>query len=147
MIDDGLHNNGDSVMTPHSFTRRRWLARLGGAGLVASLAPHALAAPEPFPSRPIKLVVPFPPGSGTDIAARHFARLIGELSGQPAIVENKPGGNGFIAVQLVLNAPADGYTVRWAAIRRWRPTPRPSASRPTTRWSTWRRSRCWSARR
>lgn len=98
-------------MPQHSFTRRRWLALLGGAGLAVTQATAALAATEPFPSRPLKLVVPFPPGSGTDIAARHFARLLGEMLGQPAIVENKPGGNGFIAVQMVLNAPADGHTV------------------------------------
>lgn len=98
-------------MPQHSFTRRRWLALLGSAGLAATQATGALAATESFPSRPLKLVVPFPPGSGTDIAARHFARLLGEMSGQPAIVENKPGGNGFIAVQMVLNAPADGHTV------------------------------------
>ena len=98
-------------MPQHSFTRRRWLALLGSAGLAATQATGALAATEPFPSRPLKLVVPFPPGSGTDIAARHFARLLGEMSGQPTIVENKPGGNGFIAVQMVLNAPADGHTV------------------------------------
>jgi len=89
--------------------RRRTLLALG---IGAAIAPFASgAAVEPYPSRPIKLVVPFPPGSGTDIAARHFARLLGELAGQPAIVENKPGGNGFIAVQAVLNAPPDGYTV------------------------------------
>ncbi len=64
-----------------------------------------------FPNRPVKFIVPFPPGSGTDTGARIFAKKIGDLTGQPVTVENKPGGNGFIGVQTALNAPADGYTV------------------------------------
>lgn len=64
-----------------------------------------------FPEKSIKFVVPFPPGSGTDTAARVFAKAIADAAGQAVIVENKPGANGFIAVQSVLSAPADGYTV------------------------------------
>jgi tripartite-type tricarboxylate transporter receptor subunit TctC len=64
-----------------------------------------------FPSRPIRFVVPFPPGSGTDTSARYFGRKLSELAGQPVVVDNKPGANGFIAVKAVLSAPADGYTV------------------------------------
>jgi tripartite-type tricarboxylate transporter receptor subunit TctC len=69
------------------------------------------AAAQEFPSKPIKFVVPFPPGSGTDTSARYFSRKLTELTGQPVVVENKPGANGFIAVKAVLSAPADGYTV------------------------------------
>jgi tripartite-type tricarboxylate transporter receptor subunit TctC len=76
---------------------------------IALCASHAMAAD--FPSKPIKFIVPFPPGSGTDTSARYFSRKLTELTGQPVIVENKPGANGFIAVKAVLNAPADGYTV------------------------------------
>ena len=75
-----------------------------GAGMTATLA-------QDFPSRLIKFVVPFPPGSGTDTSARYFARKLGEMTGQTVIVENKPGANGFLAVKQVLAAPADGYTV------------------------------------
>lgn len=93
-------------------TRRRFLVGASASVLATSLLPlQARSSGDAFPNRPIKLVVPFPPGTGTDIAARHFARLIGELGGQPVIVENKPGGNGFIAVQSVLNAAPDGHTV------------------------------------
>lgn len=74
-------------------------------------AGHALAQPQDFPSKPIKFVVPFPPGSGTDTSARYFGRKLSEMTGQPVVVENKPGANGFIAVKAVLAAPADGYTV------------------------------------
>lgn len=88
------------------------------AGSIASLAVMGAALPfaaqaqgNAFPSRPLKFVAPFPPGSGTDINARLFAKKIGEISGQPVSVENKPGGNGFIGVAAALGAPADGYTV------------------------------------
>jgi len=71
----------------------------------------ALAQATDFPSKPIKFVVPFPPGSGTDTSARYFGKKLTELTGQPVVVENKPGANGFLAVKAVLSAPADGYTV------------------------------------
>lgn len=64
-----------------------------------------------FPSKSIKFVVPFPPGSGTDTSARYFGKKLGEMTGQTVVVDNKPGANGFIAVRAVLAAPADGYTV------------------------------------
>lgn len=87
------------------------------AGTVASLGGLSLAAAsgtvlaQDFPTRPIRFIVPFGPGSGTDTSARYFGRKLQELTGQPVIVDNKPGGNGFIAVRQVLAAPADGYTV------------------------------------
>ncbi len=78
---------------------------------VGALATQANAQAKAFPSQTIRFVVPFPPGSGTDSTARVFAKLLGELTGQPAIVENKPGANGVIAVQAALAAPADGHTI------------------------------------
>ena len=62
-------------------------------------------------AKPLKFIVPFPPGSGTDTSARYYARKITELTGLSVVVENKPGANGFIAVRAVLSAPADGTTV------------------------------------
>lgn len=79
------------------------------AACLALTAPFAPA--QDFPSRLIKFVVPFPPGSGTDTSARYFARKLTEMTGQTVIVDNKPGANGFLAVKSVLAAPADGYTV------------------------------------
>jgi len=73
-------------------------------------APHPTPLPDAA-NRPIRFVVPFPPGSGTDTSARYFARKLTELSGQPVVVDNRAGGNGFIAVRAVLAAPADGSTV------------------------------------
>jgi tripartite-type tricarboxylate transporter receptor subunit TctC len=89
--------------------RNRFL--LAAALAAAALLPTGTALAQDFPSRPIKFVVPFAPGSGTDTSARYFGRKLTEMTGQPVIVDNKPGANGFIAVQAVLAAPADGYTV------------------------------------
>lgn len=83
--------------------------------LLASLTFGSLlltaAQAQDFPSRAIRFVVPFPPGSGTDTSARYFAKKLTEATGQTVVVDNKPGANGFIAVRAVLSAPADGYTV------------------------------------
>ena len=71
----------------------------------------ARAQAQDFPNKPIRFIVPFGPGSGTDTSARYFGKKLSELIGQPVVVDNKPGANGFIAVKAVLAAPADGYTV------------------------------------
>ena len=89
----------------------RKLLSFAGASLAGMLLAAAPVAAQDFPSKPIRFVVPFPPGSGTDTSARYFGRKLQELTGQPVVVENKPGANGFIAVKTVLTAPADGYTV------------------------------------
>jgi tripartite-type tricarboxylate transporter receptor subunit TctC len=90
------------------FGRRRALALC--AALLGCAASPALQAQD-FPSKPLKFIVPFGPGSGTDTSARYYAKKLQMLIGQPVVVENRPGGNGFIAVKQALAAPADGYTV------------------------------------
>ncbi|WP_369794705.1 Bug family tripartite tricarboxylate transporter substrate binding protein [Polaromonas sp. JS666] len=80
----------------------------------AFLLPAGQVWAQEFPSKPIKFIkfiVPFPPGSGTDTSARYFGKKLGELTGQPVVVENRPGANGFIAAKALLSAPADGYIV------------------------------------
>lgn len=89
--------------------RRRTLAAL--ALVAASPLSPALAQSPTFPSKPIKFIVPFPPGSATDTSARYFSKKLSELTGQPVVVDNRAGANGFLAVNAVLTAPADGYTV------------------------------------
>ena len=83
-------------------------AALALTGLLT--APVALAQAA-YPDKPIKLVLPFPPGGPTDLVARVLAQKMGEQMGQPVLVENKPGANGNIAADMVAKAPADGYTV------------------------------------
>jgi tripartite-type tricarboxylate transporter receptor subunit TctC len=84
---------------------------LAAMAALGAMLPAAQACADSFPSKPIKFIVPFPPGSGTDTSARYFGKKLSDLTGQPVVVENRPGGNGFIGVQNALSAPADGYTV------------------------------------
>ncbi len=70
-----------------------------------------VVAQDNFPSRPLKLVVGFPPGGSSDATGRLLATALSEKLGQPVVVENKPGANTIIASQYVLSLPADGYTL------------------------------------
>lgn len=89
-----------------------WRKILGASALgLATLALPAQAQEAGYPLRPIKLVVGFAPGGGTDASARYFAKRLGEKLGQPVFVENRPGKSGAVAIQGMLNAPADGYTI------------------------------------
>lgn len=72
------------------------------------------AAAQAFPTRPIRLVVPFAAGGGTDILARIVAQAMSDDLGQPVVVENKPGAGLRIATEFVAKAPADGYTLLMA---------------------------------
>jgi tripartite-type tricarboxylate transporter receptor subunit TctC len=76
-------------------------------GLIIS-APHAA---EIYPSKPIKVIVPFPPGGGADTLIRLISPTLGELWKQSVIIENRPGASGAIGAELVSQAPADGYTL------------------------------------
>src|SRR6478736_2184851 len=64
-----------------------------------------------YPSRPVKVIVPSPPGGGTDILARVLAQHFSKALGQPFVVENKPGAGNMIGIESVARAPADGYTL------------------------------------
>jgi tripartite-type tricarboxylate transporter receptor subunit TctC len=87
------------------------LRRLCLAALCVLPCAPALAQNAAYPSRPIKLIVPYPAAGATDSLARSIGQKLGEAWGQPVIVENKPGAAGTIGNNLVAKAPADGYTV------------------------------------
>ena len=87
------------------FTRR--FAFLLLAGLAVTAAPAAAQ----YPTRPIKVLIPIPPGGAPDIAARILGEKLNESLGQPIVVENRAGSNGVIAVEMLAKAPADGYTL------------------------------------
>ncbi len=87
-----------------------WAQLLVSAAGVAGATP-ALAQGDAYPSRPVRLIVPFPPGGGGDKLARTMAPRLEALLKTTLIIENKGGGNGNIALQAVATAPADGYTV------------------------------------
>jgi len=91
-----------------SLPRRTFLA----ATALALTAGHARA--QSYPNRPIKLVVPFPPGGSADALARTIGERIGKAMGQPVVVENKPGAGGIPGASAVATAPADGYTLLFA---------------------------------
>jgi tripartite-type tricarboxylate transporter receptor subunit TctC len=89
--------------------RRRLLAGLPAAALATTLTRPAGA--QAWPTRPVKLVIPFPAGGATDIIGRTLATRLGTALGQQVVVENRPGAGGSIGADMVAKATADGYTV------------------------------------
>jgi tripartite-type tricarboxylate transporter receptor subunit TctC len=77
---------------------------------LATLLSAAAVSAQPYPSKPIRIIVPMGPGAAADVMARTFAQYLQERIKQPVVVENRPGANGVIGTELVKNAPADGYT-------------------------------------
>jgi tripartite-type tricarboxylate transporter receptor subunit TctC len=90
-------------------TRRTALA------VIAALCAFAFALPAPaqqaWPSKPIKIIVPYPPGGTSDILARSVGQKLSEQYGQPVVIENKPGATGNIGADFVAKSPPDGYTL------------------------------------
>ncbi len=80
-----------------------------GLSLLATFAPALAQAP--WPSKPIKIIIPFAAGGGTDIAARHLQPLLQEVLGQPIIIENKGGGGGIVGTEQLVRAAPDGHTI------------------------------------
>lgn len=75
------------------------------------LLPWTAVAQDDFPNRPLRVIVPFTPGAGSDIAARFFGNELAGVLGQTVVVENRPGAFGAVAAGAVKSAPADGYTL------------------------------------
>jgi tripartite-type tricarboxylate transporter receptor subunit TctC len=92
---------------------RLWLGCAAACLAASSLAPApSLAAQvERYPTRPIRFIIPFPPGGGNDILGRAFADRMGERMGQQWVVDNRGGASTIIAADIVAHAPADGYTL------------------------------------
>lgn len=90
--------------------KKNWLAALAVV-IATPLVPTVVDATTSFPDKPIRIIVPFTPGGGTDILARQVAASLSEGEKWNVIVENRPGGNGSIALSGIARAPADGYQV------------------------------------
>ena len=92
-------------------THRRLGIALIALAAVGGMLAAGLAAAQAYPARPVKLVVPYPPGGPTDIVARVVAQQLSEQTGQQFVVENKAGAGGNLGAEAVARAPADGYTL------------------------------------
>lgn len=79
--------------------------------LAAALVPGAACAQDNFPSKPVRIIVPFPPGGATDITARVIGEKLQAKWGQPVLIENRPGAGGNIGANIVALSPPDGYTL------------------------------------
>src|SRR5215468_86299 len=89
--------------------RREFLQLAAGAAALPA-ASH-LAWAQAYPARPVHIVVPLPAGSATDVSARLLGQALSERLGQPFVIENRPGASTNIGTEVVVRAPADGYTL------------------------------------
>ena len=94
-------------------TAKRPTGRLAALALALAFAGTSALAQQ-YPAKPIKIIVPFPPGGSADLVARVVGQKLSENTKQPVIVENRPGADTIIAMELVAKAPPDGYTVGYA---------------------------------
>ncbi len=86
----------------------RWLAMVAAVALCGTVAAQSAAG---YPSKPVRLVVPFTPGASNDIVARLVAAKLGDAWGQQFIIDNRPGAGGLVGADTVAKAPPDGYTL------------------------------------
>ena len=93
--------------------KRQTLIKAAVLALGCAVLPAAFA--QSYPARPVRVVIPFPPGGTLDTVGRMLAQKLSEQTGQAFVIENKPGGNGIIGADIVAKAPADGYTLLFNA--------------------------------
>src|SRR4051794_6910920 len=80
------------------------------------IASTSLLAQESYPSKPIRIVVPYPPGGASDVTARLLGQKLTEAWSQQVVTDNRPGANGIVALEHVAKSPADGYTLLMANV-------------------------------
>lgn len=93
---------------------RRQLLQLAATGITAPALPHRAFALD-YPTRPLRWIIGFAPGGGSDTVVRIMAQWLSERLGQPVVVENKPGASTNISIQAAVNSPPDGYTLLFVA--------------------------------
>ena len=104
---------------PGGLPRRALLAAPALLAASTALRPHAAAAQEAWPARPVTVLVPFVAGGPSDIVARAAANRMGQGIGQPVVVENRPGANGEVAARVAMRAAPDGHTLMVGSIGVW----------------------------
>ena len=78
---------------------------------VVSVFGSPAAYPQAYPAKPVRVVIPFPPGQATDVIGRVIAQKLSDALGRGFVVDNRPGANGILGIETVVNSPADGYTL------------------------------------
>jgi tripartite-type tricarboxylate transporter receptor subunit TctC len=97
-----------------TYPRRRFLRLAGAAAAAVSVLPRPALA-QSYPTRPVRWIVPYPPGGATDLISRLMGQWLTERLGQPVIIDNRPGGGTNIGTQAVVSSPPDGYTLLFTA--------------------------------
>src|SRR3954464_8471902 len=100
----GVVGSSPIAPTKHLLMNRRW-------SILAAALLAMPAAAQTYPSKPIRLVAPFPPGGSIDVVGRLLAAKLGESVGQQIVVDNLSGASGILGTEAVMNAPPDGYTI------------------------------------
>jgi tripartite-type tricarboxylate transporter receptor subunit TctC len=103
------------MVSSSPLSRRESLRRAALFLAFAAAPATASAQPAAYPAKPVKLVIPYPPGGGTDITGRAMAQKLAEFLGQSVVIENKPGATGMIGAASVAKSAPDGYTVLFGA--------------------------------
>ena len=99
-----------TLATSNSVARRASLLAIACCAFAAAV-PAMVSAQDAFPSRPVTLVIPFPPGGSADIVGRIVGKRLADQLGQPVVFDNRPGAGTVVAASFVARAPADGYTI------------------------------------
>jgi tripartite-type tricarboxylate transporter receptor subunit TctC len=108
----------DDVLSQHVSDRRTILTAAASVGglMAAGVAPSVRAQAAGYPNKPIRLIVPFPPGGGTDAFARPLSKVLSQALGQTVVIDNKGGAGGTLGMDLAAKAAGDGYTLIMGAV-------------------------------